>query len=174
MIINPNEDYIYSKVDSLLEFVFDYANEHYNSSSRDEFLEQLSDYEFTAVILYDFDYYLKDGRIIDLYKTFEDSELSYVKVFIKDNCRDYEYKEDLLNIIDSIENVKKSINNLDSFDNWYEADCETRLYSLEDNNYDYCQDRDLFLEYVEKYLVKNIPDEYLTLIKNIDIPNINI
>lgn len=86
------KDMIYSKVDSLWQFVIDESYKKYEHLylNRDELLNQLSDYERIAMLFKDFDYQVENGGLCQWYHNYVD-DLDSLYDFL-DDC-DYEKKQ---------------------------------------------------------------------------------
>lgn len=158
---------IYSRTDSILQVVVD----HVNNIQKTKDIYSLSDYEKNAVLFADFDYKLKHDRlrewieeIGDCYPAFDVSSLYD---FICDST--YQKKDEFLNIIDGIHNVKYAVHNL-NYSSWYDEDKEVRLKSLKKYEQQYLDIEKDWNQYLENYLLDNIPNEYLSIITQKDIP----
>ena len=126
--------------------------------SRKDFLNQLTDYEKCAVVFGTFDSYVGSGGLSKWYSENYSDELDYLVEFLKNS--DFKKRDEFLSILDNFLNIKTSIENLDSSNDWYQADYKTRIRSLYDYDSLYDHIEKEWKEYFENYLIRNMSDEY--------------
>ncbi len=165
MGIDVLKDIIHSKVDSLWQFVMDKSYEKWEAGvNRNCFLEKLTNYEKLAVIFGNFNYQVENGGLFQWNDNDYSKDLDALYDFL-DDC-DYEQKDKFKQILDDFSYVKTAIEELEPNNDWYNEDCETRLQSLKYYDNDYYAIKDNWKNYFEKYLIDNIPDEYIDAILN--------
>ena len=155
-------------------FVMDCAYDKWEDSniSREEFLDQLTEYEKDAVIFGNFNYQVENGGLTQWYcNDFGDDSKNLYDFLSKS---DFIYKENFIEILEAFDYVIDEINKLDKYSDWYEQDFQTRLDYL--NMYDdkYNKISNAWRNYFEDYLIDNMPDEYIDKIKNFNFEKINI
>ncbi len=166
------KDIIYSKIDSLWQFVMNKSYEKWEDGlSRDEFLNKLTDYEKLAVMFGNFNYQVENGGLIQWDDNDYSKDLNSLYAFL-DDC-DYNQKAKFMQVLDDFSYVKTAIEELDRCNDWYDEDCQTRLKSLNYYDKDYYAIQDDWKNYFENYLLNNMPDEYKQMIFNLN-ENINI
>lgn len=162
------EDMIYSKTDSIVQSVID----HINNMQQPININLLSDYEKTAFLFGELDYKIKHD---DLRKWAEglDDDSTYLDIDCLYNHvinSTFEDKDEFLDILSEIDKVKRSINNLDYSSLWYNEDKEVRLNSLKNCEQRYFNIEKRWGEYLERYLLDNMPEDYLSIIMNNELP----
>lgn len=159
---------IYSKVENLWDFILDKIHnirlDNINLN-RKEFLEKLSEYEKLAVKFGDFNYQVENGGLIQWDENNYSNDLEDLIEFL--NKSSYQYKEKFLEVLSDFKYIKNAINNLNTADDFYEVDKESRLNFLYEYDEKYLNIRESWRKYFENYLVKNIPNEYLNELKEI-------
>lgn len=160
-------DIIYSKVDSLWQFIMDESYKKWEDElDRDEFLNKLTDYEKIAMMFGNFNYQVENNGLIHWDDNDYSKDLGFLYDFL-DNC-DYAQKDKFMQVLDDFSYVKTAIEELDCNNDWYNEDCETRLQTLNYYDEDYYKIKDSWKEYFEMHLIKNIPDEYLKKVINLN------
>ncbi len=168
-----DRDYIHDKVDNVWQFVMDRAYEKFDDGiSREEFINRLSEYEKVAVIFGNFNYQVENGGLLQWADNGYKNDLNYLEKFV-DNS-DFVYKMDFQNIFGGIRYIDESIKMLNDYDEWYEQDKQTRIDSLKDYDKLYNKISENWKNYLEDYLIDNMPDEYMDLIKTFNHSNIAV
>lgn len=159
---------IHDKIDSLWQFIMDqsYDKWKHDGMRREEFLEQLTEYEKLAVMFGNFNYQVENGGLSQWDDNGYSEDLDFLYDFL-DNC-DYSRKDKFLLILDEFSCVKTAIEELDHNNDWYEEDCQTRLKSLTYYDKDYYEIKDSWNDYFENYLIDNIPNEYMDKVLSIN------
>ncbi len=154
------KDVVHSKVDSFWQYIMDSAYDKWNhdNMNREDFLEQLTDYEKIAVIFGNFNYQVENGGLSQWYFNNYSDDLNSLREFLKNS--DFKKRNEFLSILDNFSNIKDDIEKLDRLDDWYREDYKTRISAL--CNYDllYSRIEKEWKEYFENYLISNMPDEY--------------
>ena len=163
------KDMIYSKIDSLWQYIMDESYKKWEDGcDRDEFLNKLTDYEKTAVMFGNFNYHVENGGLYQWHENNYSDDLGYLYNFL-DNCDcDYDDKNKFMQVLDDFSYIKTAIEELNRNDDWYEEDCQTRLKSLKYYYKDYFAIQESWKNYFERYLVDNIPDEYIKKITELN------
>lgn len=171
---NLERETILSNIDNLWEYIVDDAYENYKNSDfdRQTFLSKLSPYERIAVQVANFDHQVCNGGLAQWDQNCYSDDLNDLKEFVS-KCN-FSKREVLLNIFESFSYVINSISKLNRYDDWYDADFETRINSLETHDKEYYRIKDSWKDYFEEYLLENIPDEYLKKIKENNFSKTNI
>ena len=161
------KDIINGKTDDLWQFIMDHAYDKWkdNNMSREEFLNQLTDYEKIAVKFGNFNYQVENGGLFQWDDNGYSDDLDSLYDFINDSS--YSKKDKFLEILDNFSNVKSAIEELDDYSDWYEEDRATRLNSLNYCDKDYYNIKDSWIAYFNDYLINNIPDDYVKEILSI-------
>lgn len=167
------KDIVNEKTEGLWQFVMDHAYDKWKSSemSREDFLNQLTDYERLAVMFGNFNYQVENGGLYQWHDNDYSEDLGSLYDFL-DNC-DYDKKDKFMQVLDDFSYVKTAIEELDPNNDWYNDDCQTRLETLKYYDKDYYSIQDDWKDYFENYLITNIPDEYVQMIYQLE-RNINV
>lgn len=161
------KDIIHSKTDSFWQFIMDNSYKLWDSEmSRADFLNTLSDYEKLAVQFGNFNYQVENGGLIQWLENRYSDDFEDLYEFLRES--DYIDKQEFLNILDYFLYVKAEIDNLDTYDDWYDKDYYSRIKTLEDFDSKYYEIQDSWKEYFEDYLIQNIPNEYVDKIYELD------
>ena len=107
---------------------------------------------------------MQDGGFAKwVYYGFDDDDIDDLEKFIE-NC-DYPRKDIFVQMFENYRWIKESIEKLNEFDDFYQDDLETRekYYSMYDKKY-FMINLD-WENYFSKYLIDNIPNEYIEKIK---------
>lgn len=165
MSIDVLKDIIYSKTDSLWQFIMDKSYEKWDDGiGRASFLEKLTNYEKIAIMFGNFNYQVENGGLFQWDDNSYSEDLGSLYEFL-DNC-DYGRKAKFMQVLDDFSYVKDAIDDLDRCNDWYEEDCQTRLKTLSYYDKDYYAIQDDWKNYFENYLFDNIPNEYIDAILN--------
>lgn len=154
------KDIVHSKVDSFWQYIMDSAYDKWDHDNmkREDFLEQLTDYEKTAVIFGNFNYQVENGGLSQWYFNNYSDDLNSLIEFLKNS--DFKKRNEFLSILDNFSDIKDAIEKLDILDDWYQADYKTRISVLYNYNSLYDRIEKEWKEYFEDYLIRNMPDEY--------------
>lgn len=148
----------------------DNAYDTWNSNiSRDQFLNNLTYYEKVAVIFGNLNYQVENGGFSQWYENDYYDDYEFLYTFI--NKSNYKNKYEFLNLLDNVNYVITAIKNLDSSNDWYDEDKQTRLKTLDMYDKEYYNLENSWKEFFQNYLIENIPEKYMNLISNIDIIN---
>lgn len=148
----------------------DNAYDTWNSNiSRDQFLNNLTYYEKVAVIFGNLNYQVENGGFSQWYENDYYDDYEFLYAFI--NKSNYKNKYEFLNLLDNVNYVITAIKNLDSSNDWYDEDKQTRLKTLDMYDKEYYNLQNSWKEFFQNYLIENIPEKYMNLISNIDIIN---
>lgn len=165
---------VYSNVESLSQYITDSVYDNWDNSviSREDFIKQLSNYEKIAVMFSNFNYQFEDGGLYQWYDNGYYNDLVFLISFLEKS--NYSRKNEFSEILEYIDHIHDSIENLDSYDDWYEEDVQTRLDSFKYLDNDYDRLRESWSDYLEGYLYDNLPKEYLDKIMKLEIKENNI
>lgn len=162
------DEMIISTYNNILDFITSEVYINYGCVvSRTEFLNQLTDYERIVVMFDNFDKQVMDGGLYQWHKNGYSEDCDALYEFIEKS--NFISKKDFLNILDNFSNVMKAIDKLDRDDVWYDEDYKTRIKALNNYDNDYDSIEDDLIQYLNDYLMSNIPDEYVKRI--IDLNN---
>ena len=168
------KDDILNKIDSLLEFGMDSAYERWSGKNlnRASFLSLLTNYERIAVRLGNFNYQVENGGLQQWDSNGYSDDIGFMKDFVLST--NFKKKEELLDILENFESIKTAIDKLDIYDDWYSEDYDTRLKTMDFYNKEYYKIKDEWMDYVEQYLIENVPKDYLKKIKEYNISSVRI
>lgn len=127
--------------------------------SYNDFIDQLTPYEKTAVILGNLNYQVENGGFMQ----WDDNGYSdyYDDIYDFIESTDFVDKDKLIDLVDEFQSIKDSIDKLDSYDDFYTEDCETRYRSMNNLDSRYYDIEDSWKDYVNEYLLDNVPQEYI-------------
>ena len=138
-----------------------------NNLSRDEFINLLSDYEKIAVQFGNFNYQVQNGGFSQWVFNNYDSDIDALEDFIN-NC-DFDKKDIFIQMFENYRNIKENIEKLDSYNDFYEEDLETREKHYSDYDSQYYEINDKWAEYFQNYLLDNLTEEYIEKIINYNV-----
>lgn len=162
---------IYSKTDSFWEFVMDDCYDLWDSKmNRNNFLDNLSDYEKLSVQFGNFNDQVQNGGLIQWDQNGYSDDIDDLISFLKTS--DYSDKDKFIYILNYFSYIKKEVNKLDKYNDWYNEDYNTRMETLDHCDKEYCKIQGSWKEYFENYLIDNIPLKYVDKIYELD-KNIN-
>lgn len=161
------KDIIYSKADSLWQLIVDNSYSLYTPDMlREDFLNNLSDYEKLAVQFGDFDYQVENGGIVQWYEDDYGDDVWNLMKFL--NHSDYSHKDSFMEILEQLAHVKGAIDELNIYNEWFSKDYDTRIKALDGYDKVYSNIKDSWKKYFEDYLIQNIPNEYIDKIYELD------
>ena len=165
---------VYSNIDNLCQYVMNSVYDKWDNSvmDRKDFIKQLSDYEKIAVMFGNFNYQVENGGLHQWYDNGYYDDLVFLNSFL--GMSNYSRKNEFREILEYINHIHDSIENLDNYDDWYEEDVQTRLDSFKYLDSDYHRLSESWKDYLEEYLYNNIPKEYLDKIMKLDMKENNI
>lgn len=167
------KEMINSKVEDLWQFIMTLSYEKWEQGmSRSQYLEQLTEYEKIAIQFGNFNFQVENGGLLQWHDNNYSEDYQELYDFLTKS--DFKYKDKFISILENFDYIRNAIEKLDINSDWYDQDCETRWNQLDFYDKQYYSISESWKDYFENYLMEKIPDEYISIISQLDINKTSI